>query len=95
MRFRTLILLLALFFTIAHSGDDKSNVRGLGMAGATTATSRTIDAIGINPALLAYMGIAKGSEIKGRIIDAETKQPVPGAQITIKKLNLTSRANFS
>lgn len=95
MKFKALILSVVLLFTIAHSGDDKSNVRGLGMAGATTATSRTIDAIGVNPALLAYMGIASGSEIKGKVIDAETKQPIPGAQITIRNLNLTSRANFS
>lgn len=95
MRFVTLILLAVLLFEIALGGDDKANVRGLGMAGATTVTSRTIDAIGINPALLAYMGIARGSEIKGRIIDAETKQPVPGAQVTIKNLNLSVRANFS
>lgn len=95
MRFVTLILLAVFLFEIALGGDDKANVRGLGMAGATTVTSRTIDAIGINPALLAYMGIARGSEIKGRIIDAETKQPVPGAQVTIKNLNLSVRANFS
>lgn len=95
MRFATLILFVAFLFTIVLGGDDKANVRGLGMAGATTVTSRTIDAIGINPALLAYMGIARSSEIKGRIIDAETKQPVPGAQVTIKDLNLSIRANFS
>lgn len=95
MRFKALILTSVILFTIAFGGDDKSNVRGLGMAGATTATSRTIDAIGVNPALLAYMGIERGSQVSGRIIDAETKQPIPGAQVTIRNINITARANFS
>jgi len=97
MRFKELILILLLLLssTIAHAGDDKSNVRGVGMAGATTVTSRTIDAIGINPALLGYMGIAGSAEFEGKVIDAETNQPIPGAQVLIRGVNLSARANFS
>ncbi len=97
MKFKTLIFLLLLSSAIVYAGDEKSNVRGLGMAGATTVTSRTIDAIGINPALLGYMGVVQGAEFKGKVIDADTKQPIPGAQITIKGkgVNLTTRTNFS
>lgn len=96
MKFKALIFLL-LSSLIAYAGDEKSNVRGLGMAGATTVTSRTIDAIGVNPALLGYMGVAQGAEFKGKVIDADTKQPIPGAQITMKGkgVNLTTRTNFS
>jgi|GEM_PF-763522 len=95
MRFKALILAMLLIFSFAFGGDDKSNVRGLGMAGATTVTSRTIDAIGINPALLAYMGISGTAEFTGRVIDSDTKQPIPGALISVRNLNLSTRANFS
>lgn len=97
MKFKTLIFILLLSSAIVYSGDEKSNVRGLGMAGATTVTSRTIDAIGINPALLGYMGVARGAEFKGKVIDAETRQPIPGARVTIKGggIDLTTRTNFS
>ncbi len=95
MRFIVLVLSAVLIFAVAIGGDEKSNVRGLGMAGATTVTSRTIDAIGVNPALLAYMGVSGKAEFSGRVIDSETKQPIPGALISIKNLNLSTRANFS
>jgi len=36
----------------AHAGD-QTNIRGLGMARATTASSRGLDAVGVNPANLA------------------------------------------
>ncbi len=95
MKFKTLIIVLLISFTLALGGDDRANVRGVGMAGATTVTSRTIDAIGVNPALLGYMGIARGSELKGKIVDSQTRQPIPGARVTIRDLNLNTRANFS
>jgi hypothetical protein len=95
MKFKALVLVLLVSFTVALGGDDRANVRGLGMAGATTVTSRTIDAIGVNPALLGYMGIASDSELKGKIVDSQTRQPIPGARVEIKNLNLNARANFS
>jgi hypothetical protein len=97
MKLKVLIFLLLLSSAIIYAGDEKSNVRGLGMAGATTVTSRTIDAIGINPALLGYIGVAQGAEFKGKVIDADTKQPIPGARVTIKGrgVDLTTRTNFS
>ena len=95
MRFIALVLSAVLVFSVASGGDEKSNVRGLGMAGATTVTSRTIDAIGVNPALLAYMGISGKAEFTGRVVDSETKQPIPGALISVRNLNLSTRANFS
>ena len=51
---KNLVYLLTLFaFTLFAVAQERSVVRGLGMAGSNTATTRGIDAIGINPANLA------------------------------------------
>jgi len=51
-RGRALLPVILLLAAAAHGGD-QTNVRGLGMARATTASSRGLDAVGINPANLA------------------------------------------
>ncbi len=43
---------VVLFCSLSHAGE-RSNIRGMGMAGTFAATSRGLDAVGINPANLA------------------------------------------
>ena len=51
-----LVLALSLCYSRAESGGGQSNIRGMGMARTAVASSRGLDAVGVNPANLGLQG---------------------------------------